>query len=303
MCYQKTIQNTVSLSGIGLHTGQKVTVTLKPALPNWGIEFKRTDLSGSPGIKAHSKNVIGTAFATTLGGRGFSISTVEHLMAALFGMGIDNAIVEVDGDEIPIMDGSADPFAYLISSVGLQVQDVQRDYIRIIKPIEVAEGDRKAALLPSDGSGFEIDYRIDFDHPMIRIQQLALTINDQIFETQVASARTFGFLSDINMLKANGFAAGGSLENAVVIGNYSILNKGGLRYPDEFVRHKILDAIGDFALAGYRIKGTLVANKSGHGLNSKLVKRLLDEKRCWHLEVAGDWEEVPFTSAALQAVG
>lgn len=263
-------------------------MTIKPAPVDTGIVFVRIDKSGKRSIKADFKNVGSTSFATTLVGDGFYISTVEHLMSALAGMGVDNAVIEVDGDELPIMDGSSAPFTYLINSAGLNPQDTKRKYIQILRPVLVTEGDRTAGLYPS--SNFSISYSIEFDHPIIQTQRFDSAISPDSFTDQISSARTFGFLSEINLLKANGLAAGGGLENAVIVGNYTVLNKGGLRYPDEFVRHKVLDAIGDLYLAGHRIIGQLVCKKSGHGLNHKLVTRLFEDSSAWRYIELGEAE-------------
>jgi UDP-3-O-[3-hydroxymyristoyl] N-acetylglucosamine deacetylase len=279
MYEQHTLTAPVSCRGIGLHTGADVSVTVKPAPADHGIVFVRTDKTGPRTVNADFKNVGGTSFATTLHGPNFFISTVEHLMSALAGMGVDNAVIEVDGDEMPIMDGSSKPFAYLLSSAGLKAQEKPRKYIQILQPIVVAEGDRFAGLYPSDN--FKVSFSIEFDHPIIKTQRFDAEMTSELFSSEIAPARTFGFLNEINMLKANGFAAGGGLENAIVVGNYTVLNKGGLRYKDEFVRHKVLDAMGDLYLAGHPILGQLVCKKSGHGLNHKLVSRLYEEKRSW----------------------
>jgi UDP-3-O-[3-hydroxymyristoyl] N-acetylglucosamine deacetylase len=280
MYNQRTLDVAVSCKGIGLHTGGEVSITIHPAPADHGIVFQKADESGHRQVRADFRNVGSTSFATTLIHEDFYVSTIEHLMSAFAGMGIDNALIEIDGDELPIMDGSSAPFATLIQYAGVRDQKKPRKYIQITSPIIVAEGDRMAALYPSNT--FKVSYSIEFDHPMIRTQRFdADLITPDYFVTEIASARTFGFLSDLTMLKQNGFANGGGLDNAVVVGNYTVLNKGGLRYPDEFVRHKVLDALGDLYLAGYPILGQLVCKKSGHGLNHKLVERLHEEQDSW----------------------
>jgi len=278
---QRTLTTAVTCSGIGLHSGAKVTLTIRPAPEDHGIVFARTDMPGRQRVRAHATKVGGTNFATTLIGDGYIISTIEHLMAALNGHGIDNALVEIDGDEVPIMDGSAAAFSCLIDCAGVAEQSATRRYIQILKPIVMAENEKRVALLPADG--FAITYEISFPHPMIKIQRFDILVTPESFRDELSNARTFGFLSDLNMMRDAGLANGGSLENAIVVGNYSVLNKGGLRHPDEFVRHKVVDALGDLYLAGLPILGRFHAQKSGHALNHKLVVRLLEEKDSWRI--------------------
>ena len=288
---QHTLNVPVSCKGIGLHTGYEVSVTVKPAPPDHGIVFTRTDLPGKKRVRANYHNVGATSFATTLDGKDFFIATVEHLMSAFAGMGVDNALVEVTGDELPIMDGSSAPFACLFQSAGVAEQLKSRKYIQILRPIVVSESDRTAGLYPSNT--FKVSFSIEFEHPVIKTQRFDIDgFNADYFITEIAGARTFGFLSDLNLLRDNGFAAGGGLDNAIVVGNYTVLNKGGLRYPNEFVRHKVLDVLGDLYLAGHPIIGQLVCKKSGHGLNHKLVKRLFEQKDAWRF-VELDVPEVP----------
>ncbi len=281
MYYQQTLNTDFSCSGIGLHTGKKVNLTVGPAPAGTGIQFVRTDLSGKNKVKVGPSTVSGTSFATTISGKDFYISTVEHLMSALVGMGVDNAVVKIDAEEMPIMDGSAAPFVTLISSVGVRRQSKPRLYMEITKPVMIREAGKSVALYPHDG--FRVDYEIDFEHPAIKTQRLDIEITPESYQEEIASARTFGFLAEYNMLKANGFANGGGLENAVVLGDYSVLNKGGLRYPDEFVRHKILDSLGDLYLAGLPILGRFVAYKSGHGLNNRLARQLMAQSESWKI--------------------
>ncbi|MBZ0274282.1 UDP-3-O-acyl-N-acetylglucosamine deacetylase [bacterium] len=281
MSYQHTIGKTVSVENVGLHTGRLIKLALKPAPANHGVRFVRTDLAGRPSVVAGPESVTGTSFATTISGRDFIVSTVEHLMSALVGLGIDNVIAEVSGEEIPILDGSSRAIVQLIQSAGLVEQPAPRRYLRITRPVALYEEGKSAVLKPHDG--FAIDFEIEFDHPVIKKQRMELELTPETYVREIASARTFGFLSEIQTLKANGFAAGGSLDNAIVLGPGHVLNDGGLRYADEFVRHKILDAVGDLFLAGMPILGKLEAKKSGHGLNNRLARKLMNERSSWEI--------------------
>ena len=293
---QRTLRGINEFSGTGLHTGAHVNVRLLPAKEDTGICFVRKDLSGSPVIKAASKNVVATNYATTLGGpKGAMVATVEHLLAAFYGLGVDNAIVELDGPEVPVMDGSAADFVSMIEVNGLKQQDSPRKYLHVRKPIKVTDGDKYAYLLPlNDDNGerqaqdFTIDYTIDLSHPYIDKQDFSMLFSKEAFREEVVSARTFGFLRDVEMLRENGLARGGSLDNAVVIGETDILNDDGLRYPDEFVRHKVLDVLGDLSLLGVPVIGRLKANRSGHSLNHKLVQKVLRSPRRWEIIGLGD---------------
>lgn len=280
---QKTIREKFKFSGITLHTGQEVSVVVHPSADNTGISFLRTDIPGAAPIRAHASNVVDTSYATTIGSKGMIVSTVEHLMAAFYGMGVDNALVEIDGSEVPILDGSAIGFAEMIKSVGLRTQTSPRKYMVIKKDITVSEGNRSLQLLPSDDFSFNIDYSIDFKHPTITEQSFSMTFSSEGFFRDIAKARTFGFLSDLDMLKANGLARGGCLSNAIVIGDKEILNEGGLRFDDEFVRHKILDVLGDLALLGVRVIGTLNAKRAGHHLNHRLAHKILKKSSRWEI--------------------
>ncbi len=246
-----------------------------------GIVFVRSDLSGDKRIRADVHNVRDTTLATTLGLNGVTVSTVEHLMSAFSGMGVDNAVVEVDAPEIPIMDGSARPFVDLLKDAGTQVQGKCKKFLVITDEVSVCEGESRAALLPSPE--FRITYKIEFSHPAIGVQSHQLNFSDVSYEKQIASARTFGFLRDVEYLQARGLALGGSLKNAVVLDDQRVLNKEGLRFPDEFVKHKILDAIGDLSLLGIPIIGHFVAYKSGHRLNNLLLKELMVREECWRM--------------------
>ena len=277
--HQQTLAQPVQCVGIGLHSGKKVNLTIKPAPVNHGIKFVRIDLPHRPLISAHFRNVIDTSLATTLGTDGVIVSTVEHLMAAFAGLRIDNALVEMDSYEAPIMDGSAGPFTSMLIEAGLRTQSGKRYTFVVKKPIEMSDEDKKVGLYPSDT--LKITCSIEFDHPLVSRQSYTVSLVDGLFEKEISRARTFGFLHEVNYLKQNGFARGGSLENAVVIDKDRILNQEGLRYKDEFVRHKVLDCIGDLSLLGMPFIGHIVAHKSGHALNHALLKRFIEQKSCW----------------------
>ncbi len=272
MRFQRTIKNTILCEGIGLHSGKAVKMQIKPAPVDSGVVFIRTDLGGCE-IKAVAANTADTSYATTLSRNGAAVKTVEHLLAAFAGLNIDNAVVELDAEEVPIMDGSAAPFVRLIADAGIQTQENIQTVIKIIKPVFVRDGNKQIALWPADTPS--ISYFIDFNHPMLKEQSLQYLPSEESFLREVADARTFGFLSDVKALQANGLAKGASLDNAVALAEDSVLNKEGLRYKDEFVRHKILDLIGDFSLLGMPVIGHIVAHKTGHALNARMVSKLL----------------------------
>ncbi len=276
MLFQTTVSNTVQCTGIGLHTGIPCNLTVQPAPHDNGIVFIRKDLPKKVRIKAHIDNVADATLATTLAVDGVKVSTVEHLMAAFAGLGIDNADVELDGPEVPIMDGSSEPFNALLKKGGIQLQSKVKKFVIIKRPITVIEGDRQATLLPSND--FKISYTIDFKHPLISNQYYLIKISNGNFEREICRARTFGFLKEYEELKAKGFARGGSLKNAVVIDDSKVINEGGLRFSDEFVRHKILDSIGDLWLLGAQVIGHFIGYKSGHTLNHQLIHKLLSQK-------------------------
>lgn len=276
---QRTIKSEVSFEGIGLHTGRHARVTLKPASRDAGIAFIRSDKNTL--IKAHVGSVIDTAFATTIGRDGAKIRTVEHIMAALAGLGIDNIVVNVDGPEIPILDGSSTQLISIILSAGIAKQGKKMPYLRIKRPIIFDDGNSKVAALPYEGS--RITYSIFFNHYGFGEQRLSIEINEETFAREIAPARTFGFLKDIEYLRTNGLAKGGSLENAIILGEKGVLNSSGLRFKDEFVRHKVLDSIGDLAILGFPIYGHIIANKSGHSTNIKFLKKLLAFPEAWDL--------------------
>jgi UDP-3-O-[3-hydroxymyristoyl] N-acetylglucosamine deacetylase len=276
---QRTVAGDVSCSGTGVHSGRTVNLTIKPAPPNHGIKFVRTDLTNSPSIPALFKMVTDTTSATVLGTNGVIVSTVEHLLATLAGLSIDNALVEIDAYEVPILDGSAFPFVNMINRVGFKEQEANRCFFVIKKPVIIEENGKSAAIYPD--SAFKITYTIAYDNPLIGKQQYSLEINAASFEKEISRARTFGFYHEYQSLQSFGLARGGSLDNAVVIDGQSILNQDGLRYPDEFVRHKILDCIGDFSLLGMPVMGHIIAEKSGHQFNHKLLTRLFASRDCW----------------------
>lgn len=276
---QQTISTPVSCSGIGVHSGKIVNLAIKPAPVNHGIRFVRIDLPGSPGVTAHFNNVVDTSLATVIGAEGCIVSTVEHLMAGFSGMSIDNAIVEVDAYELPIMDGSAGPFTRLIKSAGVVRQEGFKCYFKVKKPICLSENGKSVTVFPADE--FRITCTIVYDHPLIGTQTCDFVIERETFEKEISSARTFGFLHEVEMMKRYGLARGGSLDNAVVIDETRVLNDGGLRYPDEFVRHKVLDCIGDFALIGMPIMGHVMVKKSGHAFNHAFLEKFFLEKGSW----------------------
>jgi UDP-3-O-[3-hydroxymyristoyl] N-acetylglucosamine deacetylase len=279
MYLQKTIKNEINCKSIGLHSGRRVGMVVRPAAVDEGIVFVRRDLAGHNRIKADVRNVRDTTLATTLGLNGVTVSTVEHLMSAFSGMGINNAVVEVDAPEIPIMDGSARPFVDLLKAVGTKIQEKHKKLLVIKKEVSVSDGESTAMFLPSPD--FKMTYKIEFDHPSIGVQTYHLDFSDVAYEEEICSARTFGFLKDVENLQARGLALGGSLKNAVILDDHRIINKEGLRCPDEFVKHKILDAIGDLSLLGVPIIGHFVAYKSGHRLNNLLLKELMVRRECW----------------------
>lgn len=291
MAFQKTLRDKVVFSGIGLHSGKDVNMTLRPAEAGTGIVFHRIDLAPSVSIEARACNVVNTRLSTTIGKSGATVSTIEHLMAALTGCGIDNAHVDIDGPEVPIMDGSAAPFVHGLREAGTRVLNLPKKYLVIKRPITVIDGDKKISIIPS--RYYRISFDMRFNHPVVNNQFKSMKFSEEGFARDYAAARTFGFLIEVETLKANGLARGGSLDNAVVIGDEGILNEGGLRFQDEFVRHKIMDSVGDFSLAGYSLVGHVKAHKSGHDLNHRLVTEILARTDCWKLEEAADYCGAP----------
>ncbi|OGP32104.1 MAG: UDP-3-O-[3-hydroxymyristoyl] N-acetylglucosamine deacetylase [Deltaproteobacteria bacterium GWC2_42_11] len=297
---QKTIREAAGCSGTGLHTGKPVNIRILPADEDSGISFVRTDIPGRPVIKAASENVVDTRLATTIGRGSVTISTVEHLLAAFYGMGIDNAIVEVGSCEIPIMDGSAEPFVNLIREVGMRAQRKPKKFIIIKKPIKVRDGKKVAILLPA--RDFKITYSITFEHSFLSGQSFSKMYSDKIFINEICGAKTFGFLKEVEWLRSQGLAIGGSLENAIVIGDTSIINADLLRYPDEFVRHKVLDCIGDLSLLGAGVIGHIIADKSGHSLNQRLVRKVIESPSRWsyaEIPANGDDEEYLYSEVGI----
>ena len=276
---QRTLASPVSCSGVGVHSGKAVNLKINPAPVNHGIKFVRTDLLDSPGISAHFNMVVDTSLATVIGYEGFIVSTIEHLMAAFSGLSIDNALVEIDAYEMPIMDGSAGPFSDLILTAGIESQDMPRSYFRVQKPIELDGQGKFVGIYPADN--YRITGTIEFDHPLIGQQSCSFDISEDLFADQISNARTFGFLEEYELLKRFGLARGGSLDNVIVIAEDRIMNPEGLRFPDEFVRHKILDCIGDFSLIGMPIIGHVVVEKSGHAFNHAFLEKFFNEKESW----------------------
>ena len=298
---QRTLRDEVSCTGIGLHSGEKVKINIKPAPPDTGIRFVRRDLPDSCTIDAHFRNVIDTTMCTTIGNNGSRVSTVEHLMAAFFGVGIDNATVEVDGYEVPVMDGSSAPFIFLLNNIGIREQDKPKQFIVIKKSLKINDGERSICVYPSNE--LKISYTIDFPHPLLRNQQYELCFSGKDFIRDISRARTFGFLKDAQILRDNGLAKGGSLDNAIVLDDFRIINEDGLRYKDEFVRHKILDFIGDIAILGHPIIGHFVVEKSGHSLNQFMLKKLIGTKRCYKIVSFENPEECTENSFKIPAFG
>ena len=295
MIRQRTLKNVIRATGVGLHTGRKVYLTLRPAAPDTGIVFRRVDLAEPVEIRACPKNVGDTRLSTTLTNGEVRISTVEHLLSAFAGLGIDNAYVDVSAAEVPIMDGSAGPFVFLIQSAGVEEQNRPKRFVRIKRRVVVEEGDKYAIFEPYDG--FKVEFSIDFDHPAFatRAKSAAVDFSTTSFVKEVSRARTFGFLRDIEALRQQNLALGGSMDNAVVVDDYRVLNDEGLRYEDEFVKHKILDAIGDLYLLGHSLIGAFRGHKSGHALNNRLLRALVANEAAWEEVTFEDTESSPIT--------
>ncbi len=295
MIKQRTLKNVIRATGVGLHTGKKVYLVLRPAPANTGIVFRRVDLEPPVGIKATPNNVGDTSLATTLVKGDVRIATVEHLLSAFAGFGVDNAYVDLSADEVPIMDGSAGPFVFLIQSAGVEEQNAVKRYIRIRRTVRVEDGDKWAMVGPF--KGFKVGFTIEFDHPVFNDRDgfAEIDFSTTSFVKEVSRARTFGFQRDVELLQERNLALGGSLDNAVVVDDYRILNEDGLRYNDEFVKHKILDAIGDLYLLGHSLVGAFRGYKSGHALNNRLLKALLADSEAWELVSYKDEVEVPIS--------
>jgi UDP-3-O-[3-hydroxymyristoyl] N-acetylglucosamine deacetylase len=294
MLKQRTLKNSIRATGVGLHTGEKVYMTLRPAAPNTGIIFRRVDLEQPVEIRANALNVGETTLGTTIMNGDIRVSTVEHLLSALAGLGIDNIYVDLSAPEVPIMDGSAGPFVFLLQSAGIEEQNAHKRFIRIKQPIEVRDNDKWARFEPFDG--FKVSFQIDFDHPVFKkhTQTAVVDFSTTSFVKEVSRARTFGFMRDIEMLRQKHLTLGASLDNAIALDDYRILNEDGLRYEDEFVKHKILDSIGDLYLLGHSLIGAFSAYKSGHGLNNMLLRALVAKQEAW--------EEVTFDDAATAPI-
>ena len=288
MLNQRTLKNSIRASGVGLHTGKKILMTLRPALADTGIVFRRTDLDQSVDIQAHAEHVGETMLGTTLHKGDVKISTVEHLLSALAGLGIDNAVIELSAAEVPIMDGSAGPFVFLLQSAGIEEQKAPKRFIRILESVRVEDGDKWARFDPYNG--FKVNFEIEFNHPTFKnhTQIATMDFSTTSFLREISRARTFGFMRDIESLRSRNLALGGNMDNAIVLDDTGILNEDGLRYEDEFVKHKILDAIGDLYLLGHSLIGEFSGFKSGHALNNKLLRALMTQ--------ASAWEEVTFES-------
>lgn len=295
MVKQRTLKNVIRATGVGLHSGQKVYLTLRPAPINTGIVFRRIDLNPIVEIAALAENVGDTTLSSSLMKGEAHISTVEHLLSAMAGMGIDNAYVDVDAPEVPIMDGSSGPFVFLLQSAGIIEQDAPKQFIRIKRPVEVVDGDKFVRFTPFNG--FKVTFGIDFNHPVFKDkpQTATLDFSTTSYVKEVSRARTFGFLSEYEYLRARNLALGGSLDNAIVVDDFRILNEGGLRYEDEFVKHKILDAIGDLYLLGHSLIGAFEGYKSGHALNNKLLRNLLADQTAWELVTFEDTAKLPLS--------
>jgi len=301
MLQQRTLKTLIKTTGVGLHTGARVELTLRPAAPNSGITFYRVDLPGSPAIPADARNVRDTRLSSSLEQDGAKVSTVEHLMSALAGLGIDNLNIDVSGPEVPIMDGSSAPFVFLLHSAGMQEQATPKRYLRILSPVEVKHGDKWARFDPH--AGFRLDFTIDFPHPVFGSENRHVVIDfaEHSYTKELSRARTFGFMQDVEAMRDAGLALGGSLQNAIVLDEYRVLNAEGLRYENEFAKHKVLDAIGDLYLLGHPLIGSFTAYKSGHALNNAVSRSLLDRSDAYELVSFDAESQVPSAFQAWQA--
>lgn len=302
MFKQRTLKSVIRAAGVGLHTGEKVAMTLRPAPPNTGIVFRRIDLPAPIDIAADAFRVSDARLCSTLEANGAKVATVEHVMSAFAGLGIDNAYVDLTGPEVPIMDGSASPFVFLIQSAGIEEQPAPKRFLRIKSSVEVREGDKWARFEPFEG--FKLSFSIEFDHPAFERSAQAAHVDfaNTSYVKEVARARTFGFIQDVEALRSSGLALGGSLDNAIVVDEYRILNAEGLRYGDEFVKHKLLDAIGDLYLAGHPLIGYFSAHKSGHALNNRLLRETLASKDAWEWVTFEREEDAPPALSRLFAL-
>jgi len=302
MLSQRTLKNTIRATGVGLHSGQKVFMTLRPAAPNTGLVFRRVDLDPPVDVPADAQLVGETMLGTTLIKDGVKVCTVEHLLSAFAGLGVDNAFIELSAPEVPIMDGSAGPFVFLLQSAGIEDQTQPKRFVRIKKSIEVRDGDKWARFDPFDG--FKVNFEIEFDHPIFRrhSQRASMDFSSTSFLREISRARTFGFMRDLEKLRAHNLALGGTLDNAIVLDDFKMLNEDGLRYEDEFVKHKILDAIGDLYLLGHSLIGEFSGYKSGHGLNNRLLRALIADETAWEEVTFRDRLEAPIHYLAAAAV-
>ena len=298
MVRQRTLKNPIRATGVGLHTGEKVLMTLRPAPANTGVVFRRSDLNPVVQVDADARKVGETNLGTTLMHDGVRVATVEHLLSAFAGLGIDNAVVELSATEVPIMDGSAAPFVFLIQSAGIEEQSVPKRFIRILRSVEVRDGDKWARFDPFDG--FKVNFEIEFDHPIFKrhLRRASMDFSSTSFLREVSRARTFGFMRDLETLRGRNLIMGGSMDNAIVLDDYRVLNEDGLRYENEFVRHKILDAIGDLYLLGHSLIGEFSGFKSGHGLNNLLLRALLERQEAWEEATFADVADAPISFAA-----
>ena len=295
MIRQRTLKNVIRATGVGLHTGKKIYLTLRPAAVDTGIVFRRVDLDEPVEIPAREENVADTTLSTTLAKGDVRISTVEHLLSAFAGLGIDNAYVDLSAPEVPIMDGSAGPFVFLIQSAGVEEQGAPKRFVRIKRAIEVTDGDKRARFEPFEG--FKVSFSIDFDHPAFKgkSKEASVDFSTTSFVKEISRARTFGFMRDLERLREMNLVLGGSLNNAIVVDDYRVLNEDGLRYEDEFVKHKVLDAIGDLYLLGHSLIGAFSGYKSGHALNNRLLRTLMADESAWDLVTFSDSERSPIS--------
>ena len=302
MVGQRTLKNSIRATGVGLHTGTRIIMTLRPAEPDTGIVFRRVDLPGAPEVRARATSVGETRLGTTLVEGDAKVSTVEHLLSAIAGLGIDNVVVEVDSGEVPIMDGSAGPFVFLLQSAGIAEQARPKRFVRVLKRVEVRDGDKWARFDPYDG--FRVNFEIEFDHPVFKrhSQTASMDFSTTTYLKEVSRARTFGFMRDLETMRAHNLALGGNLDNAIVLDDAGVMNEDGLRSEDEFVKHKILDAIGDLYLLGHSLIGEFSGFKSGHGLNNRLLRALLSDRSAWEEVVFEKPEQAPISYAEPHAV-
>jgi UDP-3-O-[3-hydroxymyristoyl] N-acetylglucosamine deacetylase len=298
---QRTLKVPVSATGVGLHTGVRVAMTLRPAHENTGILFRRVDLPGTPAVRALADRVTDTRLSTCIEENGAKVATIEHLMSALCGLAIDNALIDIDGPEVPLLDGSAAPFVYLIREAGVVTQRAARRYVRVRKPVECVDGDKRVALEPHEG--FRLDFSIAFNHPVFEAlsNRVKLDFGEAAFASEIARARTFGFVSEVENMRKAGLGRGASLDNVIVIDDFRVLNPEGLRFDDEFVKHKALDAVGDLYLAGGQLMGAFSGHKSGHLMNNQLLRKLLADPSAWEWATFQHERDLPkaFTLATV----